>query len=59
VCAEANNVMRAVAADLFLNRWHLEILSDNRIGHIPRCVHYLAQGFRIIEFLCWKWKPYP
>jgi hypothetical protein len=59
----ASTILRAVVADFFFNCWYLEIPSDNRIRHIPRCVHYHAQGFRLIgnvlEFLCWKWKPYP
>jgi hypothetical protein len=38
---------RAVAADFFLNSWCLEIPSDNYIRHVPRCVHYRAQGFRV------------
>jgi hypothetical protein len=47
MCAEASTVLRAVAGDFFFNCWYLEILSDNRIRHIPTCVHYLAQGFRL------------
>jgi hypothetical protein len=35
VCAEASAVLRAVAADFFLNCWRLEIPSDNRIRHVP------------------------
>jgi hypothetical protein len=44
VCAEASAVLRAVAADLF-NCWYLEVPSDNRIGHVPRCVHYMRKAF--------------
>jgi hypothetical protein len=47
MCAEASTVLRAVAADFFCNCWCLEIPSDNRIWHIPKCVHYHAQGFRL------------
>jgi hypothetical protein len=43
--AEASTVLRAVAADFFCNCWYLEIPSDNRIRHIPRCVQYHAQGY--------------
>jgi hypothetical protein len=27
--------VRAVGADFFLDRWHVEIVSDNSIRHIP------------------------
>jgi hypothetical protein len=37
---EASTVLRAVAADFFFNCWCMEIPSDNRIRHVPRCVHY-------------------
>jgi hypothetical protein len=47
MCAEASTVLRAVAADFFFNSWCLEIPSDNRIRHVPRCVHYHAQSFRL------------
>jgi hypothetical protein len=50
MCAEASAVLRAVAADFFFNCWYLEIPSDNRIQHIPRCVHCHAV-YKI-------WKPY-
>jgi hypothetical protein len=50
MCAEASTVLRAVAADFFFNCWCLEILSYNRIRHLPRCVHYHAQGFRLEAF---------
>jgi hypothetical protein len=55
MCAEASNVLRAVAADFYFNCWYLEIPSDNRIRHIPRCVHYHAQGLQmavILSALC-------
>jgi hypothetical protein len=43
MCAEASTVLGTVAADFFFNCWYLEIPSDNRIGHIPLCVHYHAE----------------
>jgi hypothetical protein len=45
MCTEASTILGAVAADFFFNCWYLEIPSDNRIRHIPSCVHYHAQGF--------------
>jgi hypothetical protein len=45
--AEASTVMRAVAADFFCNCWYLEIPSDNRIRHVPKCVNYHAQRLRL------------
>jgi hypothetical protein len=50
MCAEASPILRVVAADFFFNCWYLEIPSDNRIPHIPRCVNYHAQGFRLETF---------
>jgi hypothetical protein len=50
MCAEASTVLRAVEADFLFNCWYLEIPSDNRIRHIPRSVHYHAQGFRLETF---------
>jgi hypothetical protein len=47
MCAEASTALRVVAADFFFDCWYLEIPSDNCIRHIPRCVHYHAQGFRL------------
>jgi hypothetical protein len=38
VCTEASTVLRAVAEDFFFNCSCLEIPSDNRIRHVPRCV---------------------
>jgi hypothetical protein len=37
VCTEAVAVavVRAVVADLFLDRWNAEIASDNSVRHIP------------------------
>jgi hypothetical protein len=50
MCAEASTILRAVAADFFFNCWYLGIPSDKRIQHIPRCVHYHVQGFRLEMF---------
>jgi hypothetical protein len=50
VNAEASTVLRAVAADFFFNCWCLEIPSDNRIRHVPRCVHYLVLSFPLVAF---------
>jgi hypothetical protein len=47
MCAKASTVLRAVTADFFFNCWYLEIPSDNGIRHVPRCVHYHAQSFRL------------
>jgi hypothetical protein len=51
---EASTVLRAVAADFFFSCWDLEIPSDNRIRHVPR-----SSTGNVLEFICWKWKPYP
>jgi hypothetical protein len=50
VFIEVNTVLRAVMVDFFFNCWCLEILSDNRICHVPRCIYYHAQGFRLEMF---------
>jgi hypothetical protein len=34
VCTEAVAVVRAVGADYFLDRWHVEITSNNSVRHI-------------------------
>jgi hypothetical protein len=39
VCTEAVAVVRAVGADFFLDRWHVEIVSDNYvIAYLPVAV---------------------
>jgi hypothetical protein len=48
--AESSTVLRAVVADFFFNYWYLEIPLDNRIRHVPRCVHYYAQGLQLEMF---------
>jgi hypothetical protein len=50
VCPLASTILRAVAADFFFNCWCLEIYSDNRIRHEPRCVHYHEQSFLLEAF---------
>jgi hypothetical protein len=45
MCAEASTVSRAVAADFFFNCWYVEIPPDNRIRHVPRCVHIMRKAF--------------
>jgi hypothetical protein len=50
MCAEASTILRAVAADFFPNCWYLEIPSDNNIRHVPGCVHYHVEGFRLEAF---------
>jgi hypothetical protein len=50
VYTDASTVLRTVAVDFFFNCWCLEIPSDNRIRHAPRCVHYHAQGFQLETF---------
>jgi hypothetical protein len=40
VCTEAVAVVRAVVADFFLDRWHVEIASDNSVRDIPWGVHH-------------------
>jgi hypothetical protein len=47
VYAEASAILRAVATDFFFNFSYLEIPSDNRIRHLPRCVHYHVQGLQL------------
>jgi hypothetical protein len=44
VCTEA--VVRAVVADFFLDRRHVEIAADKSVRHISWCVHDLSEGFR-------------
>jgi hypothetical protein len=50
VCTEAVAVVRAVVADCFLDRWHVEIASDNSVQHIPWGAHDLTEGFRLKTF---------
>jgi hypothetical protein len=50
MCTEVSTILRAVAADFFFNCWCLEIPSDNRIRHVPRCVHYHEESFALKVF---------
>jgi hypothetical protein len=47
---EAEAVVRAVVADFFLDRWHVEIAVDKSVRHIPWCVNDLTGGFRLEAF---------
>jgi hypothetical protein len=61
MCAEAITILRAVAADFFFNCWCLEIPSEPYSAHTnvrPLSCATLSIG-NVLEFLCWKWKPYP
>jgi hypothetical protein len=44
VYAEARTILKAVITDFFFNCWCLEIRSDNRIRHVPRCIYSHAQN---------------
>jgi hypothetical protein len=50
VCSEASAVMGAVVANFFLNLWNLKVSPDKSVRHIPWCVYYHAQGFRLETF---------
>jgi hypothetical protein len=50
VITEVGTVLRTVVLDFFFNRWYLEILLDNRIRYISRCIHYHAQGLTLETF---------
>jgi hypothetical protein len=54
VRAEVLAILDTMAADLFLNRWELEVLPDCLVRYIPRCVCYYSQSLTgsIQEFLC-------
>jgi hypothetical protein len=47
VYTEARTVLSAVVTYFFFICWCLEVPSDNRIRHVPRCVHNRAQNFRL------------
>jgi hypothetical protein len=49
MCAEASTILRAVVVDFFFNCWYLDILLDNLIRHVPRFVHYRAQGHKSVS----------
>jgi hypothetical protein len=50
VCGEASAVVGAVAAYCFLNWWNWKVSQDKSVWHIPWCIHYHAQGFRLEAF---------
>jgi hypothetical protein len=41
---EAEAVVRAVVADGFLDRRHVEIAADKSVRHIPWCVYDLTES---------------
>jgi hypothetical protein len=57
----SSTLFRAVAADFSFNCWCLEIPSDNRIRHVPRCIHYQrgaavcfnSRGFCCTQYAEW------
>jgi hypothetical protein len=49
VYTEAHTVLQAVV-DFFFNGWCLEILSDNRILHVPGVFYSIALNFRLEAF---------
>jgi hypothetical protein len=44
VCTEASTILKVVAADFFFNCWCMEVLSDNRIRHVPSCAEIVFKG---------------
>jgi hypothetical protein len=44
VRAEALTILGTMAADLFFNRWDLEVLPDCLLRYIPRCIYYYSQN---------------
>jgi hypothetical protein len=50
VYTEVRTVLRAALTDFFFNCWCLEIPSDNRIQHEPRCLHCRVKSFRLEAF---------
>jgi hypothetical protein len=61
MCAEASPILRAVVADFFFNCWYLEIpLEPHSARTKVRPLSSANLSIRnVLEFLCWKWKPYP
>jgi hypothetical protein len=61
MCAEESTISEVVTADFFFNCWYFEIPSDKpflahtKVRSLP-CAR-LSIG-NVLEFLCWKWKPY-
>jgi hypothetical protein len=50
VRAEALAILGTMAADLFFNRWDLEVLPECLVRYIPRCVLYYSQGVWLEAF---------
>jgi hypothetical protein len=50
VHTEALAILGIMAADLFFNRWDLEVLPDCLIWYIPRCVQYYSQSLGLEAF---------
>jgi hypothetical protein len=50
MCAEASTIVRAEAADFFCNCEAVKIPSVERVGDVPGCVHYHAQGLGLESF---------
>jgi hypothetical protein len=48
--AEASTTVRAEAADFFCDCWAVKMPSDERVGDVPRSVHYHAQGIGLEYF---------
>jgi hypothetical protein len=47
VRAEALAILGNMAADLFFNRWDLEVLPDCLVRYIPRCVRCYLQSLSL------------
>jgi hypothetical protein len=48
--AGASTIVRAETADFFCDCGAVKILSDERVGDVPRSVHYHAQGLGLEPF---------
>jgi hypothetical protein len=48
--AEASTIVRAETANFFCDCWAVKIPSDERVGDVPRGVHYHAQGLGLESF---------
>jgi hypothetical protein len=44
VHAETLAILGTVAADVFFNRWNLEVLSNSLVPYIPSRVNYYSQS---------------
>jgi hypothetical protein len=43
-------IVRAVTADFFCDCWAVKVHADERVGDVPRGVHYHAQDLRLESF---------